>query len=66
MARKRQKLRHLDYRSQEYWNRLLAQDKLSLSQGENPKLVYSADLEKLEEITTGDRTGRIRPHLPLD
>lgn len=66
MARKRRKLRHLNYQTREYWNKLLAQDGMSMSQGLHPKLVYSGDLGKLEEVVTADRTGRIRPHLPSE
>ncbi len=44
----------------EYWNRLLAQKGLSMSQGLHPKLIYSPDLERLENGI--DRTGRVHPH----
>jgi hypothetical protein len=37
--RKRKNLQHLGYDSSEYWNRVLAQEGLSMSQGEHPKLV---------------------------
>lgn len=64
MARKRKKLKDLDYESPEYWNRLLAEEGLTMEQGNNPKLVYvgsSDDLSVVEEYQSGDRTGRVRP-----
>ena len=63
MARKRKKLKHLDYQSREYWNRLLAEEGLSMSQGEHPKLIYSPNIERLENGI--DPTGRVHPH-PTD
>ena len=47
MARKREALKHLDYNSKEYWNRLLAEDGLSVDQGLNPKLVYVPTVKEL-------------------
>lgn len=61
MARKRKKLRHLDYNSREYWNRLLAQEGMSMSQGQHPKLVYSGALDRLELVLVKRRTGKVSP-----
>lgn len=58
--RKRKNLQHLNFDSREYWNRLLAQDGLSMSQGRHPKLIYSPDLAKLENGI--DPTGRVHPY----
>jgi hypothetical protein len=63
MARKRKKLRRLDYNSPEYWNRLLAQEGLTMRQGLHPKLSYQGSASDLEYIE-GERrtdTGRITP-----
>jgi hypothetical protein len=63
MARKRADLKKLDYQSAEYWNRLLADDGLSLEQGRHPKLLYVGDSVDLEYIEGARRTdsGRVRP-----
>lgn len=64
MARKRKKLRHLNYNSKEYWNRLLAAEKMSMSQGRNPKLIYDGDSYDLDRLQIGlqwQRTGRVMP-----
>jgi len=61
MARKREKLKHLNYESQEYWNRLLAQEGLSLDQGLHPNLIYVDN--KTLEILQQDQ-GRINPKQP--
>lgn len=66
MARKRQKLKHLDYNSKEYWNRLLAQEGLTLYAGMDKRLVYSPDIEKLESMRVMEKTGRIQPFPPAD
>lgn len=61
MARKREKLKDLDYQSPEYWNRLLAEEGMSLDQGLNPKLSYAGDSKDLEYVEGARRTddGRI-------
>ena len=63
MARKREKLKGLDYQSAEYWNRLLAEEKMSMEQGVHPSLIYVGDSGRLEDIEGFHRTddGRIRP-----
>ena len=63
MARKRKNLKHLDYSSKEYWNRLLSADGLAVDSGRDPRLIpigNSTDLETLERIQSGD--GRKLPH----
>ena len=40
MARKRKKLKHLDYNSKAYWEALLKQEHLSMERGRTSKLVY--------------------------
>lgn len=64
MPRKRKKLRHLDYQSREYWNRLLVEEGLSMSQGQHPKLMYSPDLGRLENGQ--ELSGRVRPRPQAD
>ena len=66
MARKRKKLKHLDYKSREYWNRLLAQEGLTMYAGMDKRLVYSPDLEKLEAMRVMEKTGRIMPFRPAE
>jgi hypothetical protein len=66
MARKRKKLKELDYNSKEYWNRLLAEDGLSLSAGLGPsgKLSYVGDtntIDRIQEDQSQRETGRIMP-----
>jgi hypothetical protein len=65
LARKRKKLKDLEYGSKEYWNRLLAEDGLSMSAGLNlNKLVYVGDSQALNKIQEGlsqKETGRIPP-----
>ena len=63
MARKRKKLQHLDYESKEYWNRLLAEDKLTLLQGLDPRLLHVGSGSDLETLAgTQRRDGRKLPH----
>ena len=40
MARKRKGLEHLDYNSQEYWNRVLVDEGLSMDRGRDPRVIY--------------------------
>lgn len=61
MARKRQKLKHLDYNSKEYWNRLLAEDGLTLYAGMDKRLIYSPDLGKVESVLARNKTGKVVP-----
>jgi hypothetical protein len=64
MARKRKKLQDLDYKSAEYWNKLLAQEGMSLRQGEDPRLIHvgdSAALDKVQEDQSQRETGRTLP-----
>lgn len=65
MARKRKKLRHLNYQSREYWNRLLAQEGLTMYEGLDKRLIYSPDLTVIEKLERG-RTGRIDPFPQAD
>ena len=53
MARKREKLKDLDYSSREYWNRLLAMEGLTLRAGLNRRLVYVGDSRKLDYAQEG-------------
>ena len=63
MARKRKKLKDLDYGSSEYWNRLLAQDGLSMSRGLHPKLSYQGSSQNIADIEGAREShdGRILP-----
>ena len=65
MARKREKLKDLDYSSREYWNRLLAEEGMSMSAGLNlHRLVYTGDsqsLDKIQEEQSERDTGRVPP-----
>lgn len=63
MARKRKALANLDYQSAEYWNRLLAEDKMTMDQGLHPSLIYVGDSAQVETIEGFNRTydGRIKP-----
>jgi hypothetical protein len=63
MARKRKKLKGLDYNSKEYWNRLLNQDGLSVDSGRSGNLLYvggTMDIERLSGVLS-TRTGRTMP-----
>ena len=57
MARKRENLKELDYQSQEYWNRLLAEDGLSMEAGTSRRITYVGDSNTLERIAGGEETG---------
>jgi len=65
MARKRKALKGLDYNSSEYWNRLLAEEGLSMSRGLNPdRVAYVGDtqmLDKIQEELSQNETGRVPP-----
>lgn len=64
MARKRKKLQHLDYNSPEYWNRLLAEEGLTLHAGEDKRQVYVGDsgsLDFIQEDQSQRETGRTLP-----
>lgn len=64
MARKRKNLKALEYKSQEYWNRLLAEEGLSLDSGRNPKLLYiggSTEIDKMEQHLAVKEEGRTIP-----
>jgi hypothetical protein len=67
MARKRKKLNHLEYKSKEYWNRLLAAEGLSLEQGCDPRLVYGGGAAEIETFEGSLHTGgRKLPHKPAE
>jgi hypothetical protein len=65
MARKRNKLKDIDYQSREYWNRLLVDEGLSMSAGLNlDRLTYVGDsqmLDKIQEELSQKDTGRSLP-----
>jgi hypothetical protein len=65
LARKRKKLKNLDYTSVEYWNRLLVEEGLSLSAGlGSGKLVYVGDtrtIDRIQEDQSQHETGRTMP-----
>ena len=64
MARKRKGLEHLSYESQEYWNRVLAKEGLSMNRGYQPnKISYVGTSRNLEYIEGARRTdtGRTIP-----
>jgi len=65
MARKRKKLQGLGYESTEYWNRLLAQEGMTLDQGLDPRLVYGGGGTDMETLDASRRVGgRKLPHKP--
>jgi hypothetical protein len=67
MARKRKKLKTLEYNSREYWNRLLAEDGLSLDQGRDPRLLYGGSGTEIETLAgTAHVGGRKLPHKGLE
>ena len=62
VARKRMKLRGLDYELPEYWNRLLNQDGLSVNRGRSKRLLYvggSAEVSTLAGVLYTD-VGRVQ------
>ena len=64
MARKRKALQHLEYTSQEYWNRLLAQDGLAIDKGRSAKLIpagSSFDLTIIETMQARRTESRVEP-----
>lgn len=65
MARKRNKLKDIDYQSREYWNRLLVDEGLSMSAGLNlDRLTYVGDsqmLDKIQEELSQKDTGKSLP-----
>jgi hypothetical protein len=65
MARKRKKLKDLDYKSSGYWNKLLAEEGLSLSAGlGSGKLSYVGDthtIDRIQEVQSQHETGRTLP-----
>ena len=65
MARKRKKLKDLDYKSKDYWNKLLAEEGLSLLAGlGSGKLSYVGDtrtMDRIQEDQSQRETGRTMP-----
>ena len=64
MARKRKSIKHLDYNSFEYWNRLLAEEGLSVNAGRHPNLILaggSFELEIIEKMESIRQEGRVKP-----
>lgn len=57
MARKRKALRPVDYQSKEYWNRLLAEEGLSMEAGTSRRLTYVGDSQVLDKIAGGEEMG---------
>jgi hypothetical protein len=51
MARKRKKLKDLDYGSIAYWEALLKQEHLSMERGRSTKLSYVGTTKDLEVVT---------------
>lgn len=66
MARKRKELQGLDYSSPEYWNRLLAQEGLSMEAGTSRRITYVGDSITLERIAGGEDTGTNDPSRAKD
>jgi hypothetical protein len=50
LARKRKKLKDLDYESKEYWDKLLKEEGLSMETGRNYKLSYVGGTDVLERM----------------
>ena len=65
LARKRKKLKDLDYNSVEYWNKLLVEEGMSLSAGlGSGKLVYiggTRTMDRIQEDQSQRETGRTMP-----
>jgi hypothetical protein len=63
MARKREKLKKLDYHSKEYWSKLLTQEGLSMERGTSRRLTYVGGSSVAESIDGEQytRSGRIPP-----
>jgi len=57
MARKRKKLKHLPYESPEYWDKLLAEDGLSMEAGTTRRITYVGDTKALEDIEARQEFG---------
>ncbi len=57
MARKREKLRDLDYQTPEYWDRLLREEGLSMEAGTSRRITYVGDSNTLEAIAGGEEMG---------
>jgi hypothetical protein len=57
MARKRKKLKGLDYQSAEYWNRLLIEEGLSMEAGTSRRITYVGDSNVLDRIAGEANTG---------
>jgi hypothetical protein len=58
----------MEYNSKEYWNRLLAEEGLSVDAGRSPKVAYvggATDIEMLELVRRTD-TGRTLVPEPED
>jgi hypothetical protein len=51
MARKRKALRKIDYKSPEYWNRLLASEGLSMERGTSRRVTYVGGTQTLDAIS---------------
>ena len=68
MARKRKKLKHLDYESSAYWDNLLRLEGLSMEKGLNAKLTYLGGSSTLESIDGENFTysGRIPPKAQVE
>jgi hypothetical protein len=63
MARKRNKLRKIDYNSLEYWNALLVQEGLGTDTGRDPRLIPVGNFYELGILERLNYTsGRKLPH----
>lgn len=61
MARKRTKLKRLDYQSPEYWERLLRSEGLSMKAGTTRRIVYVGDATVLDSIAGARQAGTLAP-----
>jgi hypothetical protein len=57
MARKREKLKGLDYQSEKYWEALLCADGLSMEAGTSRRVTYVGDSMTLEYVAGQQEMG---------
>lgn len=57
MARKRERLKELDYQSPRYWDKLLCEEGLSMERGTSRRVTYVGDSSTLEMIAGAEEMG---------
>jgi hypothetical protein len=68
VARKREKLKGLDYESPEYWEKLLKEEGLVMGRGTSSKLSYvgSGSVAEFIHGAESNNDGRIKPKEPAE